>query len=116
MLIRKLDEVTKTRVDMEGVKGITKQLVLGSADGVPNFSFRVFTLEPGGHSPHHTHEVEHLNFVLSGQGCLMDEEGKANPLGAGDFAFVAPHDVHQFRNTSDTEDFVFICAVPRSYE
>ena len=116
MLIRKLDEVPKTQVDMAGVQGITRPLVLGSADGVPNFSFRVFTLAPGGHSPHHQHEVEHLNFVLSGQGALMDEQGNANPLGKGDFAFVAPHDVHQFRNTSETEDFIFICAVPKEYE
>ncbi len=116
MIIRKLTEVEKTSVEMDGVKGITKQLVLGSVDGVPNFSFRVFTLEPGGHSPHHTHEVEHLNIILSGEGALMDEDGLANALSAGDFAFVAPHDVHQFRNTSDTEDFVFVCAVPKEYE
>jgi len=116
LLIRKLDEVAKTPVDMEGVKGITKQMVLGSADGVPNFSFRVFTLAPGGHSPHHQHEVEHLNIILSGQGALMDADGKANPLVEGDFAFVAPNDVHQFRNTSETEDFVFVCAVPKEYE
>ncbi len=115
MIIRKLSEVEKTSVDLAGVKGITKQLVLGSGDGVPNFSFRVFTLEPGGHSPHHSHEVEHLNFVLSGRGALMDADGNANALDAGYFAFVAPHDVHQFRNTGD-EPFVFICAVPKSYE
>ncbi|MCB1183135.1 cupin domain-containing protein [bacterium] len=115
MIIRKLSEVEQTSVDMEGVRGITKQLVLGSGDGVPNFSFRVFTLAPGGHSPHHSHDVEHLNFVLSGQGALMDGEGRANPLGQGDFAFVAPGDVHQFRNTGD-EPFVFICAVPKAYE
>jgi len=116
MKITRLDRCRTHAVEMEGVKGASKQVPLGVADGVPNFSFRVFTLEPGGHSPHHTHEVEHLNFVLSGQGCLMDKDGQANPMGAGDFAFVAPHDVHQFRNTSDTEDFVFICAVPKSYE
>ncbi len=116
MIIRKLDDVARTAVDLEGVKGITKQLVLGSEDGVPNFSFRVFTLAPGGHSPHHSHEVEHLNIILSGQGALMDRDGNANPLRQGDFAFVAPHDVHQFRNTSDTEDFVFVCAVPKEYE
>lgn len=115
MIIRKLSEVEETSVDMEGVKGITKQLVLGSPDGVPNFSFRVFTLEPGGHSPHHSHDVEHLNFVLSGKGALMDGDGRANPLGRGDFAFVAPGDVHQFRNMGD-EPFVFICAVPKAYE
>ena len=77
MIIRKLDDVEKTSVDMEGVKGIAKQLVIGSGDGAPNFSFRVFTLEPGGHMPHHSHEVEHVNFVLSGQGALMDGDGKS---------------------------------------
>jgi quercetin dioxygenase-like cupin family protein len=115
VIIRKLAEVEKTGVTMDGVQGITKQLVIGSGDGAPNFSFRVFTLEPGGHSPHHSHDVEHVNYVISGQGALMDGDGRANPLGQGDFAFVAPHDVHQFRNTGD-EPFVFICAVPREYE
>ncbi len=116
VIIRKLSEVEKTPVAMEGVRGITKQLVLGSADGVPNFSFRVFTLEPGGHSPHHSHEqVEHLNFVLSGSGALVDGEGALNPIGPGEFAFVPPGEKHQFRNTGD-EPFVFICAVPKSYE
>ena len=115
MIIRKLHDVAKTPVDMDGVKGITKQLVIGSGDGVPNFSFRVFTLEPGGHSPHHSHDVEHVNYVISGQGALVDGDGNLIPLGAGDFAFVAPQDVHQFRNTGD-EPFVFICAVPKSYE
>ncbi len=115
MIIRKLESVPVTPVDMEGVKGITKQLVLGSADGVPNFSFRVFTIEPGGHSPHHTHDLEHLNYVISGRGALVDAEGNLNPIEAGEFAFVAPGDVHQFRNTGD-EPFVFICAVPSEYE
>jgi quercetin dioxygenase-like cupin family protein len=116
MIIRKLDDVEKTGVDLDGVKGITKQLVLGAADGVPTFSIRVFTLDVGGHSPHHTHEVEHINIILSGKGSLMDKDGRANPLVAGDFAFVAPHEVHQFRNASNTEPFVFVCAVPKEYE
>lgn len=115
MIIRKLADVERTGVDMDGVQGITKQLVIGSGDGVPNFSFRVFTLEPGGHSPRHSHDVEHVNYVISGRGALMDGDGQANALGQGDFAFVAPHDAHQFRNTGD-EPFVFICAVPRAYE
>ena len=116
MIIRKLQDVTAEPVAMDGVKNITRRLMLGSADGVPNFSFRVFTVGPGGHSPHHQHEVEHLNFIISGQGELMDGDGQAHPLTAGDFAFVAPMDVHQFRNASDTEDLVFICAVPKAYE
>jgi quercetin dioxygenase-like cupin family protein len=116
VIIRKLEDVASTGVDMDGVKDVTRQLVLGSADGVPNFSIRVFTIEPGGHTPHHSHEVEHLNYVISGQGALMDGEGQANPLNKGEFAFVAPHDVHQFRNMSDSENFVFMCMVPKEYE
>ncbi|HPF69568.1 MAG TPA: cupin domain-containing protein [Candidatus Krumholzibacteria bacterium] len=116
MIIRRLDDVQKTSVTMDGVQGVAKQLVIGSADGVPNFSFRVFTVEPGGHSPHHRHDgIEHVNYVISGRGALVDGEGALHPIAAGEFAFVAPGDVHQFRNTGD-EPFVFICAVPRSYE
>jgi len=115
MIIRKLADVPKTPVAMDGVRDISKQLVVGSADGAPNFSFRVFTVAPGGHSPHHSHDVEHVNYVISGQGALVDGEGRLNPLAPGDFAFVAPGDIHQFRNTG-SEPFVFICAVPKAYE
>lgn len=116
MIIRKLADVPTDKVEMEGVQGATKQLVLGAADGVPNFSFRVFTLEPGGHTPRHDHATEHLNYVLSGRGCLVDAEGVEHELAPGDFAFVPPHEKHQFRNDADDVSFVFLCAVPREYE
>lgn len=116
MIIRKLAEVPAHPVEMEGVLGATKQLVLGSADGVPNFSFRVFTLDPGGHTPRHSHATEHLNYILAGRGCLVDEEGKEHSLVAGDFAFVPPDQEHQFRNEKGDVPLVFLCAVPREYE
>ncbi len=115
MIIRKLDQVPAQVVEMEGVLGASRQLVLGSPDGVPNFSFRVFTLEPGGHTPRHTHETEHLNLVISGRGVLVDPEGEERALEEGDFAFVAPGELHQFRNAGD-EPFRFLCAVPKEYE
>jgi len=115
MIIRKLADVPATPMAMDGVRDVSKQLLVGSADGAPNFSFRVFTVAPGGHSPHHSHDVEHVNYVISGQGALVDGDGRHNPLAPGDFAFVAPGDVHQFRNIG-SEPFVFICAVPSAYE
>ncbi len=115
MIIRKLDDVAATPVVMDGVKGAMRQLVLGAADGVPNFSLRVFTVEPGGHTPRHDHPSEHMNYVISGRGELMDADNEAHPLAAGEFAFVQPDETHQFRNTGD-EPFVFICAVPKEYE
>jgi len=115
MKIKRLDQVPREPVAMEGVRGAVKQLVLGSADGVPNFSIRVFTLEPGGHTPFHSHASEHLNYVISGTGELCDAGGKGHPLRQGEFAFVPPDEKHQFRNTG-AGPFVFICAVPRQYE
>jgi len=115
MIIRRLDEVPAEAVDMEGVQGAAKQLVLGDADGVPAYSVRVFTLESGGFTPRHAHASEHLNYVISGRGELVDPDGTPRPLAAGDFAYVPPHEQHQFRNAGDAP-FVFICAVPKEYE
>ena len=115
MIIRKLAEVDTETVDMAGVQGAVKQLVLGDADGVPAYSVRVFTLEPGGFTPRHEHASEHLNYIISGRGQLVDPDGEPRELAAGDFAYVQPHELHQFRNAGD-EPFVFICAVPKEYE
>ncbi len=115
MIIRKLSEVPSEEVRMDGVVGAAKQLVLGAADGVPGYSVRVFTLAPGGCTPRHTHASDHLNYVISGRGELIDPDGTPRPLGPGDFALVPPEELHQFRNAGD-EPFVFICAVPKDYE
>jgi quercetin dioxygenase-like cupin family protein len=115
MRIKKLNDVPEQTVQMEGVQGAVKQLVMGQADGVPNFSIRVFTLEPGGYTPFHSHASEHLNYIISGRGELRDADGSGHPLEKGDFAFVRPDEKHQFRNAGK-EPFVFICAVPKQYE
>jgi quercetin dioxygenase-like cupin family protein len=115
VIVKKLQSVPREAVALDGVQGAWKQLVLGDADGVPNFSFRVFTLEPGGHTPRHAHETEHLNLVISGRGVLVAPDGEEKPLDAGDFAFVPPEELHQFRNAGEAP-FVFLCAVPKRYE
>jgi quercetin dioxygenase-like cupin family protein len=99
---------------MEGVKGALKQVPLGEADGVPNFSVRVFTLEPNGHTPHHSHESEHLNYVLQGEGEIMSDEGPRK-IRAGDYVLVKPQERHQYRNTG-FEPLKFLCMVPKEYE
>jgi quercetin dioxygenase-like cupin family protein len=116
MKIVSADKVEKKKVAMEGATGAWKQLPLGSIDGVPVFSFRVFTLEPQGHTPYHNHPSEHLNYVIEGEGALVDEAGNFHPLKAGDFAFVSPGEKHQYRNISPDKQFRMICAVPKEYE
>jgi len=115
MIIRKLADVAAETVEMEGVSGATKQLVLGDADGVPAYSVRVFTVAPGGFTPRHAHASEHINYVIAGRGVLVDPDGEARELAPGDFAYVQPQELHQFRNAGE-EPFVFICAVPKEYE
>ena len=111
-----MDNIKKEKLSLEGAEKVFKQVPISKNDGTPSFCFRVFTIEPGGHTLYHTHASEHLNYIISGKGALIDEKGKDHPLDAGDFALVLPYEKHQFRNTSDNESFVIICAVPNEYE
>ena len=112
----RLADITKTPMALVGAEKVSKQLPISSADGSPSFSFRVFTIEPGGHTPYHSHDFEHLNYIIEGRGALVNAEGKESPVQSGDFALVLPGEQHQYRNTSDTDAFVMICAVPKGYE
>ena len=114
MLVTRLQEVEKTVPVMEGAKDIYKQVPLSIKDGVPTFSFRVFTIKPGGHTPFHQHPFEHMNYVIKGSGVLVAVDGGLE-LNKGDFALVLPDEKHQFRNTGKG-DLVIICAVLKEYE
>jgi quercetin dioxygenase-like cupin family protein len=116
MKITSLNQLPSEPMQMEGVVGVTRQVPVGKADGAPNFSFRVFTVEPGGNTPYHIHESEHVNYIIQGEGVLVDVDGNQHPVKSGDFGFVEPNEKHQYRNTSDTEELKFICAVPTQYE
>lgn len=112
----RLDTLERMPVTMAGAVGAWKQTPISSTDGAPTFAFRVFSLEPGGNTPYHEHPFEHVNYVIAGEGALVDAEGNERPVRAGDFALVLPDERHQYRNTSDTTEFVMICAVPKAYE
>ena len=111
-----LDDVEKTEVNMQGAEGVFKQLLISQADGSPAFSFRVFTVKPGGNTPYHEHGWEHLNYIISGEGALVDENRMEHPIRKGEFALVLPGEIHSYKNTSEDTDLVMICAVPKEYE
>jgi quercetin dioxygenase-like cupin family protein len=115
MYVTRLDQVEKTILSMEGAKGVSKQIPLSRKDGVPTFSFRVFTIEPGGHTPFHQHKFEHMNYVINGEGILV-AGNQEYELREGDFALILPGEKHQFKNPSDKQNLLIICAVPREYE
>lgn len=101
---------------MDGAKGAWKQIPLAKADGVPHYSLRVFTIEPDGHTPYHKHPFEHMNYIIDGEGALVDVSGKENPVKKGDFCLVLPDEVHQYKNTAKDRPLVMICLVPKEYE
>jgi len=114
MKIIRLEDVPQTPVAMEGARGASKQVPIGTRDGSPTMSLRVFTIAPGGHTPHHAHAFEHINYVLSGRGELLTEAGPRS-VAAGDFILVLPNERHQYRNTGE-QPLVFACLVPTAYE
>jgi len=116
MKITSLEKVGKVRMNMEGARDAFKQIPISAADGTPQFSVRVFTIEPGGHTPYHTHAFEHLNYVIQGHGTLVAEDGTEHPVKQGDFALVLPNEKHQYRNAADDQPLIMICAVPKEYE
>ena len=116
MKISRLDEVKKIKPDMEGAKNIYKQVPISRDDGSPTFSFRVFTIEPGGYTPFHIHPFEHLNYVIEGNGAIVMENGEEREVKKGDFVLLLPNEKHQYKNKSASQPMLMICAVPKEYE
>jgi quercetin dioxygenase-like cupin family protein len=107
-------EVRPDPVGEEGASGIAVRWVISKEDGAPNFSMRVFEVEPGGYSPRHKHPWEHEVFILEVKGFLIQEE-KAVPLSKGDVLFIPPGEEHQLKN-SFKEKLTFICLIPNQPE
>ena len=116
MKIISLEQVSKKQVQMEGAQNAWKQVPLSREDGAPVYAYRVFTVEPGGYTPYHQHPYEHMNYIIEGEGVIVNEAGEQQPVKAGDFALVLPNEKHQYRNTSPDKDFKMICGVPKEFE
>ena len=116
MKVISLNNVEKKKVEMQGAERAFKQMPLSAKDGVPVYSYRVFSVEPGGYTPYHKHPYEHMNYIISGEGALVNEKREEIPVKRGNFALVMPDEMHQYRNTSLREPLVFICGVPKEFE
>lgn len=112
MQLKKLTDIPANEVTMEGAAGCRVRQLVGDKDRAPTFAMREFEVAPGGHTPYHFHDYEHEIYVLSGIGTILDGDREL-PLAAGDVVFVAPNDVHQFRNTG-SDPLRFLCLIPNS--
>ncbi len=111
MSVIKQDEIKMATVAMDGVVGASKANVIGPEQGWQGHTMRLFRLEANGHTPHHQHPWEHINYITKGAGTLTIA-GETRIVKQGDFAFVPPDMMHQFANPNG-EPFEFICIVPQ---
>jgi quercetin dioxygenase-like cupin family protein len=71
---------------------------------------RQFEVAPGGNTPQHFHGYEHEVFILEGEGVVLDSRGE-HRLSPGVAVYVAPDEIHQFRNTG-SGPLKFLCLIP----
>src|SRR5262245_22798372 len=98
MLIRRAQEVPGRPVEIAGAEGVTMWMMVGRADGAPNFAMRHFTVAPGGRTPRHSHDYEHEIYVVDGA-ARIEQDGEFRDLKSGDVVFVRANALHQFVNT-----------------
>jgi quercetin dioxygenase-like cupin family protein len=110
MIVKTYTAVPAEKVTMAGAQDVTIRWLLGKDSPAPNFWLRLFEVQPGGHSPYHTHASEHEIFILEGQG-RINAKGGAFPVAPGTFALVEPNEEHQFENTGE-QVLKFLCLVP----
>jgi uncharacterized cupin superfamily protein len=78
--------------------------------GVTAFGVNAVVLPPGYTSRRHLHErQEELYFIHRGEVEFTFGEHETQVVGTGGFARVDPSTVRQMRNTSETEDAVYVC-------
>ena len=112
-VIRNIDEPRPSPV--ANSRGATIQVLLGPADGVPNFVTRRFTLEPGGRIPEHRHEnIEHEQVMLQGE-MVLTLDGEERVVRTGDCIFIPAGVAHSYANRG-SETVRFLCIVPRTSE
>jgi quercetin dioxygenase-like cupin family protein len=111
MIVKTYTDVPAEKVTMPGAENVSIRWLLGKDSPAPNFYLRLFEVQPGGHSPYHTHPSEHEIFILEGRG-RINAKGRSYPAAPGTFALVEPNEEHQFENSGDTV-LKFLCLVPR---
>ncbi|MFC7058885.1 cupin domain-containing protein [Halovenus salina] len=106
--IRRSDDIEYEPVEV--ADGLSKGVLIDDSHGAPNVALRRFTLAAGGTVPEHTNEIEHEQYVLSGEYVVGIGETEYT-VSAGDSLHIPAGAVHWYRNPGD-EEGAFICAVP----
>ncbi|MHC4424725.1 MAG: cupin domain-containing protein [Planctomycetota bacterium] len=112
MKIEKSSNISKSPVEVEGARDVEIRWLISREDGAENFAMRMFELQPGGHTPLHTHPHEHEAFIVEGNGTFICE-GREHEFGPEYVIFVPPNKEHRFMNTGDSV-LRMLCLIPMS--
>ncbi len=95
---------------MADSKGVTGKMLVGAADGAPNFRIRYFRIEAGGYSSRHSHNFDHGVYIVHGQARvkLGQEEVEVGPR---DVVYISANEEHQLRAVGN-EPLGFLCVIP----
>ena len=110
MAVIKHSEIKPGKLETDGLVDVFKASVIGPDEGWKENTLRVFIVKPGGFTPRHQHDWEHVIYIMRGKGVVMMGDNSID-IAEKDFAFIPPGAVHQLRNPSE-EDLEFICIVP----
>jgi quercetin dioxygenase-like cupin family protein len=110
MQVKEYSAIKATHINNDAAKGIAARVVIGKADGAPNFCMRVFEIAAGGNTPRHSHDWEHEMFIHSGEGEVYGK-GMWTKIKVGGVVFVPANEEHQLRNQGKGV-FTVVCLVP----
>jgi quercetin dioxygenase-like cupin family protein len=110
MIIKIEQEIPEAFADEEGAQNVTKRILIGPEDGSKKIIMRYFKVMPGGNTPFHSHDFEHVVRVDKGRGFVVDASGQEFPISQGHSVFIAAGENHQFKNPNE-EPFEFICTI-----
>jgi quercetin dioxygenase-like cupin family protein len=111
MKIKMNDKIDAAEVNMEGAKDVKMKILIGPGDESVDIIMRHFIIAPGGNTPFHQHNYEHVIKIESNKGIAVDENGVEHEVQKGQSLFVKPNEKHQFRNPFSS-DFEFTCIIP----
>jgi len=111
MKINNNDAIVPSEVKMDGAKNVKMKILIGPDDGSGNIIMRHFIIAPGGNTPFHNHNYEHVVKIERNKGIVVDENGNEYEVNKGQSIFVKPDDKHQFKNPF-IDDFEFTCIIP----
>ncbi len=103
-------DIENVQMDHPELKDTAMRRLIGPEHGWEGYAMRIFTVEPGGYTPKHTHDWPHINLVLSGTGTVLTGDTET-AIEKGSYAYVPGGTLHQFRNTG-SEPLEFMCIVP----